>query len=369
MSTPRKTVPLALLAASLAAVGGCDEAPPATETTDASRPTAAAEEAFEPTSRPATIDPWTRIPAGSFTLGAVDGDVYAKRDESPAYEVKMPEYWIGTTEVTNDQFAAFVEATGYVTTAEQPIDWEEMKKQLPPGTPKPPEEVLQPGALVFNPPADGSAQGPHEWWAWTRGASWRHPEGPGSSIEGKGDYPVVQISHDDAEAYAAWAGGRLPTEAEWEYASRGGRDGEIYPWGDEDPDTGRPKANTWQGQFPGENTERDGFARAAPVASYPPNGYGLYDMAGNVWEWTADYYRPDTYYVHADAGVDVNPPGPDRPYDPDEPGVPKYTTRGGSFLSHVSYCASYRNSARMKTSPDTGLNHTGFRIVRDTPPE
>ena len=314
------------------------------------------------------IGTWVEIPAGEFSMGAVNGDAHARRDEWPAHRVRLERFWLGATEVTNDEFAKFVEETGYVTVAEKPVDWEEIKQQVPPGTPKPPPEALLPGSLVFTPPPPGTPMNAYVWWAWVQGADWRHPTGPDSSIEGKGDHPVVQIAWNDAVAYAEWAGGRLPTEAEWEYASRGGAEGTVFTWGDEAVDAGAFKANTWQGAFPRENTGADGHVGTAAVASYSPNAYGLYDTAGNVWEWTSDLYRPDTYAINAQAEVTIDPRGPADSFDPDEPGVAKYVTRGGSYLCHDSYCASYRNSARMKSSPDTGLSHTGFRVARDTPP-
>lgn len=315
------------------------------------------------------------IPAATFTMGAVEGDTAARSDERPRHQVTVEGFWMDETEVTNAQFKAFVKATRYVTTAERKPVWEEMKKQLPPGTPKPPDEVLVPGSLVFRQPGTPvPLDNPAYWWEWRPGASWRNPEGPGSSIEGRDNHPVVHVSWDDAVAYAKWAGKRLPTEAEWEWAARGGIRDAIYTWGNDPLEQGDPRANTWQGNFPNENTRRDGFDRAAPVRSFKPNGYGLYEMAGNVWEWCQDWYRHD-YYQTANGqatngqatnrpeGVS-NPPGPTSSFDPDEPTVPKRVQRGGSFLCHDSYCASYRVAARMKSSPDTGLQHSGFRCVK-----
>jgi Uncharacterized conserved protein len=304
-----------------------------------------------------------KIKGGSFLMGAADKD--GRPDEYPQHQVVVNDFWIDATEVTNAQFRKFVEATGYITTAERKPDWEELKKQLPPGTPKPPDSVLVAASLVFTPsshpiPLNNAAQ----WWRWQKGADWRHPQGPGSSIEGKDDYPVVHVSWDDAMAYAKWAGKRLPTEAEWEYAARAGMANQTYSWGNEPVDQGQPKANIWQGHFPDKNTKTDGYERLAPVRSYRPNAYGLYDMAGNVWEWCADWYTPD-YYQQLAGKQTENPQGPASSFDPDEPTVPKRVVRGGSFLCHESYCASYRVSARMKTSPDTGLEHTGFRCVKD----
>jgi sulfatase modifying factor 1 len=308
------------------------------------------------------------IPAGEYTRGATDEDQSARPDEKPAHRVRIDGFWMDETEVTNTQFAAFVKATGYQTTAERAPNWEEMRKTLPPGTPKPPPHVLVAGSLVFRQPSQPvPLTDPSYWWAWTPGANWRHPEGPRSSIIGKENHPVVHISWDDAVAYAKWAGKRLPTEAEWEWAARGGIERAIYTWGNEPIEGGPPRANTWQGEFPHHNTLRDGHALAAPVRSFPPNGYGLYEMSGNVWEWCADWYRPDSYQRDERDGQRApvaNPKGPTTSFDPQEPGMPKRVQRGGSFLCHDSYCASYRVSARMKSSPDTGLLHTGFRCVR-----
>lgn len=304
------------------------------------------------------------VPGGEFAMGALDGDTLARDDEKPRHRVWVDGFWMDETEVTNAEFAKFVEATGYKTVAERPVDWEKLKKDAPPGTPKPPDEVLAPGSLVFAPQQSAGDVRRNDWWAWVHGADWRHPQGPGSSIEGMEDHPAVHIAHEDAEAYAKWAGKRLPTEAEWERAARFGGDDRIHPWGDEPPTEGKPKANTWDGEFPKSNTARDGHPGTSPVKSFPPSPPGLYDMAGNVWEWTGDWYRPDSY-AQAGEALAVNPRGPESSYDPEEPFAAKKVQRGGSFLCHPSYCASYRSSARMKTTIDTGLSHSGFRCVRD----
>lgn len=304
------------------------------------------------------------IPGGEFAMGSTDP--LARPDEAPVHRVRVDGFWMDETEVTNAQFRDFVEATGYVTVAERPIDWEEVKKQLPAGTPKWSEEDLQPGSIVFFPPRESVELRDHsQWWTWVDGANWRHPEGPASSIDGRDEFPVVHVAYEDALAYCDWAGKRLPTEAEWEFAGRGGLIDAVNIWGNE-PISAR-RANVWQGHFPDKNTTEDGFALAAPVRSFPANGYGLYDMAGNVWEWCSDLYRPDTYaqrIAKAGSGIMNNPQGPQKSYDPRNPHEPVLRVmRGGSFLCNDSYCASYRPSARMASSPDTGIAHTGFRCV------
>ena len=303
------------------------------------------------------------IQGGQFIMGSTTND--GRSDEFPRHTVKVDGFWMDVTEVTNAQFKKFVSATGYITTAEKAPDWEELKKQLPVNTPKPDDSLLVAASLVFTPPSQPVAlNDASQWWSWTKGANWQHPEGPNSTIEGKENYPVVHISWDDANAYAKWSGKRLPTEAEWEYAARGKLINKPFSWGDEDVESGKAKANTWQGDFPDRNTGWDGFKGLAPVKSFAPNSDSLYDMAGNVWEWCSDWYRPD-YYKQLLGKISINPKGPSSGYDPDEPTITKRVVRGGSFLCHGSYCSSYRVSARMKTSPDTGLVHTGFRCVAD----
>ena len=307
-------------------------------------------------------DDMVLIPEGSFMMG---GDsLWGRPDEFPRHKVKVSSFYMDKHEVTNAQFRAFIEATGYVTTAEKKPDWEELKKQLPPGTPRLADSLLVAASLVFSPPSHPvSLNNSAIWWNWVPGADWHHPQGPKSNIEGKDNYPVVQVSWDDAKAYADWAGKRLPTEAEWEYAARGGKPKSIYPWGNEPIEQGKVKANSWQGHFPNENTERDKYYRAAPVMTFQPNDFGLYDMAGNVWEWCNDWYRPDYYSTCAKQGVVTNPQGPTDSFDPDEPYIPKRVVRGGSFLCTDQYCSGFRVAARMKTSFDTSLEHTGFRCV------
>lgn len=280
------------------------------------------------------------IKGGKFTLGNNKGFP----DERPERTVEISSFWMDDSEVTNAEFAEFVSATGYVTTAEKPLN----PKDFPGVDPG----ALVPGAAVFE---EGSG------WRYVEGANWKSPEGPGSSIKGRENHPVVQVSWDDAVAYANWAGKRLPTEAEWEYAAKGGKSQPKFVWGDEPTSDQKPRANIWQGEFPKANQKTDGYATTSPVRSFQPNEFGLYDMAGNVWEWCSDYYRPDAYENVAK----VNPQGPKDSLDPDEPGAVKRVTRGGSFLCAENYCRGYRPTARMKTTPDTGLCHTGFRCVKD----
>jgi sulfatase modifying factor 1 len=302
------------------------------------------------------------IPAGKFLMGSSGANELA--NEQPARTVKLSGFYMDETEVTNAQFRAFVEATHYVTTAEKKPDWEEMKQQLPPNTPKPDEKLLVAGSLVFTPPTKAvGTEDITQWWKWTPGACWKHPEGPGSDLKDRDNHPVVHISWFDAQAYAKWAGKRLPTEAEWEYASRAGLAGKRYTWGNEPlTDEVTTRANIWQGTFPHLNSQGDKWFRTSPVKTYPANAWGLYDMAGNVWEWCEDWYRADEY--QRTAREVENPPGPKESLDPNEPYTPKRIVRGGSFLCHKTYCESYRNAARRGTSPDTGMSHTGFRCVK-----
>jgi formylglycine-generating enzyme required for sulfatase activity len=294
------------------------------------------------------------IPGGEFWMGAEEFP-----DAQPWHRVSVDGFWMDKTEVTNDQFAKFVKATKYVTLAEQAPRAEDF-----PGAP--PENLVA-GSVIFSPPDHPVKLNDHfQWWSYVKGANWRHPEGPKSTIKDRGNYPVVHIAYQDVLAYAKWAGKRLPTEAEFEFAQRGGLERKPYAWGDELKPGGKFMANTFQGHFPDKNTTEDGYAGAAPVASFQPNNYGLYDMAGNVWEWTSDWYHHDYYKTLAAEGpLARNPQGPADSLAPSEPGVKKKVHRGGSFLCTEQYCARYIAAGRGKGEPDTGTNHVGFRLVRE----
>ena len=294
------------------------------------------------------------IPGGTFWMGANDPEA---EDATPVHLATVDGFWMDQTEVTNAQFAAFVKATSYVTFAE--------KAPNPKDYPGVPAEKLVAGSAVFKPPAGPvSLAEPYSWWEYAPGASWKHPEGLNSTIEGRDSEPVVQITYEDALAYCRWAGKRLPTEAEWEFAARGGLDRKRFTWGDETlPPSGKWPANNWQGSFPLENTAIDGFKRVAPVASFAPNGYGLYDMSGNVWEWCSDWYQPR--YEVTGAEPRKNPQGPESSNDPMEPGVPNRVHRGGSFLCSDVYCRRYLPGARGKGALDSPASNLGFRCVRD----
>ena len=310
------------------------------------------------------------IPGGEFSMGS-EGKCNGVSccspstvaDALPIHRVYVNGFWMDATDVTNDKFEQFVKATGYKTIAEIAPTKEEF--------PTAPPENLVAGSVVFTPtPGPVPLDNHFKWWNYVKGANWRHPTGPDSDIKGKGNYPVVHIAYPDAVAYAKWAGKRLPTEAEWEFASRGGLSGKLYDWGDEFKPGGKWMANTWQGTFPVKDTGEDGFAGLAPVKSFPPNGYGLYDMAGNVWQWCSDWYRPDYYARLKLAGVAVvrNPQGPDSSYDPSEPGEKKRVQRGGSFLCTDQYCTRYMAGTRGKGEVNTGCNHLGFRCLKDAGP-
>lgn len=302
------------------------------------------------------------IPGGEFVMGCNSEE--AKPDEKPAHRVKVDGFWMDATCVTNGEFKRFVEETGYITVAEKKPTLEEIMTQVPPDTQPPSEDLLVPASLVFTPPTQPvPLTNLHYWWSWVPGADWKHPTGPNSSIEGKEDHPVVHIAWYDANEYAKWANKRLPTEAEWEFAARGGRENTIYVWGDEEFSEANPQANIWHGEFPHNSTKENNYAGTTPVKTFPSNPFGLYDMAGNVWQWCSDYYHASYYTEEAQKELSINPRGPSCSHDPQEPYATKHVVRGGSFLCHKSYCTGYRISARMKTCPDTGLHHTGFRCV------
>ena len=357
-------------------------------------PRPAAEPAFDPLAAAAPVgqrpadpagDGMVRVAAGTFVMGTDDPPVL-HGDESPAHPVRLSDYWIDAHEVTNAEFAAFVKATGYVTTAEKRITKADFAGQVPDDVwAQLPSEGFDPASICFNPNFDRRLAGgigksnpglvlAAGVWQAVPGADWKHPQGPGSDLEGRMNHPVVHVSWDDAVAYCEWAGTALPTEAQWECAARGGTDRTVrteFPWGDEPPagtkaaDPGDPPAaNIWQGTFPLENSLTDGHAATAPVGSYPPNPLGLHDLGGNVWEWCRDWYRAETYERHTasdDAAVD--PPGPADSFDPNEPNIPKRIQRGGSFMCSDTYCDGYRTASRMKGDPATGSFHCGFRCV------
>jgi formylglycine-generating enzyme required for sulfatase activity len=306
------------------------------------------------------------ISGGIYDMGASDGDRMALPHEKPKHTVKVDGFYMDETEVTNAQFSRFIEATNYITTAERPVDWELIKQQLPPGTPKPHDSLLLPGSLLFKKTKESvpNLYDFSQWWRWTNGANWKQPEGKGSSIDGKDNHPVVHVSYEDAMAYCHWAGRRLPTEAEWEFAARGGKRDKIYFWGDL-TDKLSSYVNSWEGEFPVDNTQADGFEKSAPVKTYPPNGYGLYEISGNVWEWTSDWYSSQYYQYCKENSITNNPKGPKEAFNPSNPYVDERVIRGGSFLCNASYCASYRVSSRMATDPNTSLEHLGFRTVID----
>ena len=320
------------------------------------------------------------IPGGTFWMGGPEPSEEARRrkqahpddpvcsglvegfpDAQPVHLVEVDGFWMDETEVTNAEFARFVKETGYVTVAERVPTAEQY-----PGAP--PENLVA-GSVVFTPPTtkDPIPLDNHlRWWSYVKGADWRHPEGPKTSLAGREQLPVVHVSWDDAAAFAKWAGKRLPTEAEWEFAARGGLDRKPFPWGDEMRPAGRWMANTWQGRFPVQNSSEDGARGLSRVGTYAPNGYGLFDVAGNVWEWCADWYADDYYATLAAQPAPVrNPKGPETSHDPSDPRTPTRVQRGGSMLCSDQYCARYMVGTRGKGAADTGNNHVGFRCVRD----
>lgn len=291
------------------------------------------------------------IPSGSFKMGSNEFP-----DAQPIHEVQLDGFWMDAHEVTNAQFALFVEATGYQTVAERALN--------PQDFPNVPLDLLVPGSAVFSPPSGNVNLNNHtQWWEYVAGANWRHPQGPSSDIKGKENHPVVQVCYEDAAAYAKWAGKRLPTEAEWEYAARGMKENSKYYWGNDLKPNGKYVANIYQGSFPTKDTKEDGFSGTAPVKSYAANAFGLYDMEGNVWEWCSDLYRPDYYK----SSPSKNPQGPSDSFDPQEPGLIKRVQRGGSFLCSDQYCERYISGSRGKGEVSSASNNIGFRCAGDIP--
>jgi formylglycine-generating enzyme len=295
------------------------------------------------------------VPPGRFAMGS-DYEPFA--DARPIHVVELDGFWMDKTPITNEQFGKFISETGYVTIAERKPD----PNDIPGASPG----DLVPGSVVFSPPSGPvSLDNVGAWWRYVPGACWKHPEGPESHLDGREKHPVVHVAWEDAAAFAKWTGKRLPTEAEWEYAARGGLTQKPYAWGDDFRPGGKIMANSWQGRFPYLNTKEDGWERTSPVGSFPPNGFGLYDMAGNVWQWCADWYRPDAY----EPSPSANPQGPSDSFDPEEPHIPKRVQRGGSFLCSDQYCSRYMPGGRGKGAVDTGTSHAGFRCVLSPKPD
>ncbi|HEY1172865.1 MAG TPA: formylglycine-generating enzyme family protein [Verrucomicrobiae bacterium] len=335
----------ALLGLSLVLLAGCGEAAKKPESANG---------ASKAEPNPSDMS-WTNgmvwIPAGTFSMGSENG----QSDEKPVRQITVDGFWMDKTEVTNEEYEKFVKATGYVTIAERKPD----PKDFPGADPA----MLVAGSIVFRPPeGDVPLDNYYVWWTYIPGANWKHPEGPSSNLQGREKHPVVHVCYEDALAYCKWARKRLPTEAEWEYAARGGLDQKKYAWGDEQTPAGKWVANIWQGKFPAVNSMDDGFRTTSPVGTFPPNGYGLVDMAGNVWEWCADWYGADAYAKMPEK----NPHGvsQEQSFDQNEPGVAKRVQRGGSYLCADTYCTGYRPSARMKNTPDSATSHSGFRCAR-----
>jgi sulfatase modifying factor 1 len=295
------------------------------------------------------------IPAGKFLMGSD----HHYPEEAPAHKVSVDGFWMDICTVTNREFARFVEETGHVTSAERPANPDDYPGALP--------ELLAPSSVVFSkPPTRVDLGNRYNWWTYIQGANWRHPQGPESSIEGMDDHPVVHVAYEDAEAYAAWVQKKLPTEAEWEFAARGGLEAAEYVWGDEMAPGGRHLANTWQGEFPWQNLLEDGFEGTSPVTAFPPNGFGLHDMAGNVWQWTSDWFQ-DHSKIDSPCCTMANPRGAKREdsLDPNETQIkiPRKVMKGGSHLCAPNYCRRYRPAARMAQPVDTSTSHLGIRCI------
>jgi len=311
-----------------------------------------------------TPDGMVWVTGKTFLQGAKDADMMAMTREKPAHQVTVDGFFIDITEVTNKQYREFVNATGYITVAERNIDWDEMKKELPEGTPKPSDSLLHPGSLIFNKDVDAvvNMQNYGQWWTWKIGANWRSPQGPESSIKGKDDYPVVHVAYEDVLAFCEWANRRLPTEAEWESAAQGTNTDAIFTWGN-DAEVLNKKANTWQGVFPTINNPLDGYKYISPVKSFESNTIGLFDMTGNVWEMTSDFFNVNYYKEIANNQILLNPTGAISPFNPDNPFAQERIIKGGSYLCNAAYCASFRISAKMGMSLDSASDHVGFRTV------
>lgn len=325
-------------------------APTSPTTPDAASVAAKINHASPPTPAPEGMV-W--VPGGTFWMGCDDCEM---PDALPVHLVEVDGFWMDQTPITNRQFEHFVKATRYVTVAERTPDPKDY-----PGAP--PENLVAGSAVFTQPPQDVPLDNYFQWWRYVPGASWRHPEGPGSTTAGREDHPAVHIAWDDAVAYGEWAGKRLPTEAEYEFAARGGRDREAYAWGGELKPEGKWAANIWQGRFPSKNANEDGYVATSPVTAFAANGYGLYDVGGNVWQWCADWYRPD-YFAKVAAGTARNPQGPADSYDPEEPGTQKRVQKGGSYLCSDEYCTRYLVGSRGKGAPDSGSSNVGFRCVK-----
>ena len=305
------------------------------------------------------------VPGAVFTQGARANDSKALPHENPAHSVAVDGFFMDATEVTNAQFQKFVKETGYLTVAERPVVWEEMKKLLPKGTPKPADSLLIPGSLVFNKDLKviNGLNDYQQWWQWMPGANWQHPYGPDSNLIGKENYPVVHVTIEDALAYCKWANRTIPTEAQWELAATGNLKNTIYTWGNDDSKLDF-NANTWNGNFPLDNTNKDGYTLLSPVKSYAPNTLGIYEIAGNVWEYTLDWYNVDYYQELLESGkVTKNPKGALTANNPNNPYQKERIIKGGSFLCNDNYCSSFRISARMGMTEDSSSDHVGFRTI------